>query len=220
MFADPRYFATDNCLLYQPFICGSTVLVYAYNFYGRKLVIETRSVSINRYELREDRKKEEVQTAAHMDALKRDIVRFIGLSASSSSAVNSVVGGGCGRHGNQILSRPSSVDRGDGSPAVRPAPAPPMNGQFGQAAAVGVGNGGGSIAAIAPDELDFLKKELATSLRNEIHELVREVAVSSVGGGGVRNIRSSPVTVAGHVTSSLAPPLNTDLYQTHLYTQL
>lgn len=59
-------------------------------------------------------------------------------------------------------------------------------------------------------EMEALRRDIVSSLRAEIRELAREMAT-----GSGQNPRGSPVNPPG-----LVPPLSSELYQTHLYTQL
>jgi len=202
-----------------------------------------------RYELREDRKRVELQTAGHVESLRRDILRFVtslppppqpvvtnSVSSASAGAVYPFTGGGSAgstRHGHRsaTASRHSSIERdvdGGGGGAQGESPAARTCGNCGAGSGYPAGISGTSGA-----DLDAVKREIAVGLRSEIRELVREVALVATGGG--RNAvmaatasMASPVSMgAGVAGSRSAPPrLSTpsqpgaDLYQTHLYTQL
>ena len=174
-----------------------------------------------RYELREDRKRTELQTAGHVESLRRDILRFVGsvppppVAANSVSSVSATAavyppftgggggGGGSSRHGHRsaTASRHSSVERdvvggGEGeSPATSRTC---TNCGAGSGYPAGIG-GGAAAAAAGGTNLDAIKREIAIGLRAEIRELVREVALVATGGG--RNAAlaamASPASVAG-----------------------
>ena len=60
---------------------------------------------------------------------------------------------------------------------------------------------------LSQQEVDNLKREIIGGLRNELREISRDLACG--------NQRSSPVH-----PPALLPPINSELYHTHLYTQL
>ncbi|XP_064637490.1 transient-receptor-potential-like protein isoform X2 [Lineus longissimus] len=62
---------------------------------------------------------------------------------------------------------------------------------------------------LSQNEIETLKNEIVTSLRVEMRELVQEFAMNQ------HNMNSSP----NHLPNIL-PPINSELYHTHLYTQL
>ena len=72
--------------------------------------------------------------------------------------------------------------------------------------------GGGGGSGLSPPDIDLLKQEIVGSLRQEIRELAREMVSLHRQG--------SPVNP--NINPSLIPPPAppSDLYQTHLYTQL
>lgn len=190
----------------------------------RRLILNRRDVGFGcRYELREDRKRTELQTAGHVESLRRDILRFVGsvppppVAANSVSSVSATAavyppftgggggGGGSSRHGHRsaTASRHSSVERdvvggGEGeSPATSRTC---TNCGAGSGYPTGIGGGAASAAAAAGGtNLDAIKREIAIGLRAEIRELVREVALVATGGG--RNAAlaamASPASVAG-----------------------
>ncbi len=63
---------------------------------------------------------------------------------------------------------------------------------------------------LSQGEIDTLKREIVTSLRTEMRELAREMVHMNP-----QNPRGSPVNAP-----NLLPPINSELYHTHLYTQL
>lgn len=63
---------------------------------------------------------------------------------------------------------------------------------------------------LSQSELETLKREIVTSLRNEMRELAREMSSANQ-----QTARGSPVN-----PPTLLPPINSELYHTHLYTQL
>ena len=63
---------------------------------------------------------------------------------------------------------------------------------------------------LSQNEVESLKREIVTSLRQELRDLAREVANMNMP-----NARGSPVN-----PPTLLPPINSELYHTHLYTQL
>jgi len=202
-----------------------------------------------RYELREDRKRVELQTAGHVESLRRDILRFVtslppppvfANSVSSASAVTvcpfTAAGGGSTRHAHRsaTASRHSSVERevgGSGGGVEGESPAPRTCGNCGAGSGYPAG-----ISGTTGADLDAVKREIALGLRTEIRELVREVALVATGGGqnavmAATAGMASPVSMGvGGPGSRSAPPrlptpsqpsaVGADLYQTHLYTQL
>ena len=74
----------------------------------------------------------------------------------------------------------------------------------------GVG-GGGQGSVLSASDIDILKQEIVGSLRQEIRELAREMVVTLHRQG-------SPVNPNPGLIPPPQPP--SDLYQTHLYTQL
>jgi len=183
-----------------------------------------------RYELREDRKRAELQTAGHVESLRRDILRFVGappppppLVANSTASVYPFTGrAGSARHGHRSAgaSRHSSVERevggGDGEPAAEAAVvAPRPCGNCGAGAGYPPGLTGTAAVGLGTD-LDAVKREIALGLRAEIRELVREVALVATGGGrGAAGAGaaagSSPASVAaaGPGSRSAPPRLST-----------
>ena len=63
---------------------------------------------------------------------------------------------------------------------------------------------------LSQGEIDTLKREIVTGLRSEMRELAREMMQVTA-----QNARGSPVNAP-----NLLPPINSELYHTHLYTQL
>ncbi len=63
---------------------------------------------------------------------------------------------------------------------------------------------------LSQGEIETLKREIVTGLRSELRELAREMSNTNN-----QNARGSPVN-----PPSLLPPINSELYHTHLYTQL
>lgn len=148
-----------------------------------------------RYELRDDRKRVEQQTAGQVESLRRDILRFVSsmpphpvvansVSSASAAAVYPFTGGSSAttRHGHRsaTASRHSSVERDVGGGGA-------VEGESPKARTCGnCGAGSGYPAAIsgtAGADLDAVKREIAIGLRTEIRELVREVALVATGGG-------------------------------------
>lgn len=198
-----------------------------------------------------------------MESLRRDILRFLGpappppppplqppppatnsVSSASAIAVYPFTGGAAAataRHRSAATtSRHSSVERDvvggvdTESPAATAATRTCGNCGAGSGYPVGIS---GTPAAVAVDQLDAIKREIAIGLRAEIRELVREVALVATGSSGRNAVMAaaatataSPVSVVGTAIggSRSAPPrmstpsqaLGADLYQTHLYTQL
>src|SRR6218665_950288 len=132
-----------------------------------------------------------MQMTLNMENLKRDIMRFIGTCTGQGHARHPV---------SLAMSRNSSVERSDGSPGC-------------SAGGGSAGEKEGKGAVMGPDELQAFKREIVTSLKGELQELAREMALATG-----HNARSSPINPPP--MSSLAPNLTSELYQTHLYTQL
>ena len=162
-----------------------------------------------RYELREDRKKETMRTTSHMDNLRRDIRQTFHHQASSQSV-------------------PSFSDL----PYPPSYPYPPGPGP-------GTGQSGGyrcspSHGLLSRSEVEQLKKELVSELKNEVRAATRQLLAACVygghngivgGGGGVAGGgRGVDAGVGSHLGEMPAPQtvpqLRSELYHTHLYTQL
>ena len=162
-----------------------------------------------RYELREDRKKETMRTTSHMDSLRRDIRQSFHHQACSQSV-------------------PSFSDL----PYPPSYPYPPGPGP-------GTGQSGGyrsspSHGLLSRSELEQLKKELVSELKNEVRAATRQLMAACVygghngvvggGGGGGGGGRGVDAVVGSHLGEMPAPQtvpqLRSELYHTHLYTQL
>ena len=63
---------------------------------------------------------------------------------------------------------------------------------------------------LSQGEIETLKREIVSGLRTEMRELAREMMQMNA-----QNARGSPVNAP-----NLLPPINSELYHTHLYTQL
>ena len=157
--------------------------------------------------MREDRKKLELQTSAYIETLKRDILRYISASGHVTAKSHPV-----------MQQRMSSLDRPAGaSSGVPDGPAPAYPGSGGGGGSGGGAGGGGAIASQPlRDQVDYLRREIVGSVRDEMFELVRQMTLQAPDGAGRSlALKTSPASM------SLAPPVgDTDLYQTHLYTQL
>jgi len=166
----------------------------------------------------------ELQTAGHVESLRRDILRFVGslpppqpvvansLSSASAAAVYPFTAGGGGgstRHGHRSVSasRHSSVERDDGG-------AGGIEGQSPAARTCGnCGAGSGypaGISGTAGADMDAVKREIAIGLRSEIRELVREVALVATGGGrnavvAATAAMASPGSIGGGVGAGIGP---------------
>lgn len=158
-----------------------------------------------RYELREDRKKETMRTTSHMDSLRRDIRQSFHHQACSQSV-------------------PSFSDL----PYPPSYPYPPGPGP-------GTGQSGGyrsspSHGLLSRSELEQLKKELVSELKNEVRAATRQLMAACVygghngvvgGGGGGRGVDAVVGSHLGEMPApQTVPQLRSELYHTHLYTQL
>ena len=186
-----------------------------------------------RYELREDRKRAELQTAGHVESLRRDILRFVGslpppppqpvqvtnsLSSAAATALYPFSGGASTRHhGHRSVSasRHSSVERDEVAGGVcgveGQSPAARTCGNCGAGSGYPAGISGSSAGA----DLDAVKREIAIGLRSEIRELVREVALVATGGGRNAVVQAataaamaSPGSIGGGAVSSSVGPGN------------
>lgn len=73
--------------------------------------------------------------------------------------------------------------------------------------------GGGMYPGTSQNDLDYLKRDIIMGLRSEIREIAREMSRQQTEApAGGRGLSLDP--------STLVPPMNSELYQTHLYTQL
>ena len=97
-----------------------------------------------------------------------------------------------------------------------PPPPAPGWGESGDVPVSQPGSGTGNF--LTQSELECLKREIVSSLRGELKDLAREISVGGAPGGSSGGpTRGSPATAAHHPS---LPPLNSELYHTHLYTQL
>lgn len=232
-------------------------------------------VSSFRYELRDDRRRAEMQTASQVESLKRDILLLVGsVSSSSTTAGPSAAvalptssfagdspavgagfrsmssGGGLpssSRHVRPAYSRHSSAERDVGLAAGSPTTAgipPSAVLRGGGCAHCGASNpvslspcgggGGGAAASIGPGAVPFpspivlnaVKQEIAASLRADIRELAREMASALAAGNPVDHAmmfqQQGPMQQQQQqqLLGSPAELAASELYQTHLYTQL
>jgi len=185
-----------------------------------------------RYELREDRKRMELQTAGHVESLRRDILRFVGSLPAPVQPVpvtNSLSSAGGATtalysfsrhhasHRSMSASRHSSVERDDvtggaGAGGVdTQSPAARSCGNCG----AGSGYPAGITGSTAGADLDAVKREIAIGLRSEIRELVREVALVATGGGRNAVVQAataaamaSPASISGGAVSGSVGPGN------------
>lgn len=141
-----------------------------------------------------------------MENLKRDILRFIGTShhhPPPSSHNNGPSGPGPSGPGPQsvTLSRDSSVDdKIDDMGSYRSSSGP---------------------THLLPDDLSQLRRDIVRSLRAELADVAREMSSHhSNERGGRATSAAASAPLSSQTPPALAIPANSELYHTHLYTQL
>ncbi|XP_070196707.1 transient-receptor-potential-like protein [Littorina saxatilis] len=164
-----------------------------------------QDISSLRFELREDRKKETMRTTNHMDSLRRDIRQTLFKPSSTSHAVQ----------------RPPSFSNDHPAYPYQPGPGPDQGAAFESSPSHGL---------LSRSELDQLRKELVTELKDEIRTATRHMMAvcmysghNGVSGGGHsgRGVEGRAGHQGGTMPAPQAvPQLQSDLYHTHLYTQL
>ncbi|XP_059469179.1 transient-receptor-potential-like protein [Neocloeon triangulifer] len=175
-----------------------------------------QDISSLRYELREDRKRESARTSAHLDTIKKDIVRSVRSSLPASP---------------QTLPPPQqrSFDLGmlrAHHPVVDlqvpPPPPQPLlpHSLHGSMASAGLYGSTASTAPLretAPETLEALKRDIIASVRAELRDALREMAMQAAPAAPSMQSPAMPPPV---IRPPVPPPPPNDLYQTHLYTQL
>jgi hypothetical protein len=163
-------------------------------------------------------------------------------AGSTGPALGGAVSTSQPRHVHSDYSRHSSAEReataviglGDSPTTMAPQPPPPIVAGSGSSSA-GFQRSLGSCASCgapagaaaspcpafsAPTTLNAIKREIAASLRADIRELVREMAaMMAVGQVDHHSLVTSSAAAGLHQLGSPSG-LASDLYQTHLYTQL
>ncbi|GFS15873.1 transient-receptor-potential-like protein [Elysia marginata] len=200
-----------------------------------------QDISSLRFELREDRKREVIRTTGHMDSLRRDlnqsIVRlspipstigttplvspipyFDNPALSQTSVSPSLAGSKFGRTQLDLHLGPQQSSHPSSNPNLL---APPVfDGRSSYSLATHSSfDGEASDARQLHSSLDFdcLKAEIVTGIRQEIRDALYQTL--SVGSKQAAQPPGHTNTVAGSGAISL-PPSSSDLYHTHLYTQL
>ncbi|KAL8573436.1 hypothetical protein ACOMHN_032451 [Nucella lapillus] len=191
-----------------------------------------QDISSLRFELREDRKKESLRNTGHMDNLRRDLrhsfLHFTPPSHPSSS--------------QPLPPRGYSAFQDPAHPSSSSCPYPYIPGP-------GPGGSGSSSPAyhhrhqglLSRSEVEMLKKELVSELREEVRIMTKQILSACLpragngmvvggrgggggggGGGGERNHpHPHPHPHSGMVPEPQAvPQLHSELYHTHLFTQL
>nr|CFW94249.1 Eka-Trp1 protein [Euperipatoides kanangrensis] len=146
-----------------------------------------QDISSLRYELREDRKRESARSSGQVEGIKRDLIRTLRSNGQnwSTASLSAVMPNPCSGSTPIITANPkipSPINTGPLMPHVH------------------------SVSLHSQSDADFLRREIISSLRIEIRELIREIHQSS---------RNSPIQ-----PPALLPTINSELYHTHLYTQL
>ncbi|XP_045127636.1 transient-receptor-potential-like protein isoform X4 [Portunus trituberculatus] len=113
-----------------------------------------QDISSLRYELREDRKRETARAYGQMDSIKKDILRLLKQSGRVGSRGREAESGG-------------TAGGASGNPVVVTTPAAPC-----PACSQTQGNLTGCL--LAPQEMDYLRKEIVSSLRNELRDMLRD----------------------------------------------
>ena len=141
------------------------------------------------------------------ETLKRDLMRFISTTNSAGGGARGAIGRNQVTYQPTASSRQSSLDRNENSPAT--------------GRSVGFQDGG----FLFSEDLNNLRRDIVSSVRAELQEIFREMGGGTRGGGtrvsrGVR--QAAPGESPGNPSpaSSLVPQSGSDLYETHLYTQL
>ncbi|CAB3374374.1 Hypothetical predicted protein [Cloeon dipterum] len=188
-----------------------------------------QDISSLRYELREDRKRESARTSAHLDTIKKEIVRSVRSSLPTPP---------------QTLPPPQqrSFDLGmlrAHHPVVDlqvPPPPPPLlqHSLHGSMASTGLCGSSSSTAAmrsesvppVGAETLESLKREIVASVRAELRDALRELAMQASVPSAMASPALShgpplpPPLIRPPVPPPAPPPPPCDLYKTHLYTQL
>ena len=149
-----------------------------------------------RYELREDRKRESARTTGHIDNLKKDIIRSI-KSQSVGMSMNML------RTGQPNRGHSQGNAAGDNN--HRPAAFSPSLPSHERSAS---GVPGSVCPSLLLDSVDMedLKQDIIRSLKLELRDIARDLITVS--------------EQARQAQSSGTLPISSELYQTHLYTQL
>lgn len=138
-------------------------------------------ISLHRYELREDRKRECARTSSHMDCLRQDIVHTLrGVSPTSSPRLHNL---------QKVNSSTSISNFGNSYQNLN------NNNSFGN---------NSYPSMLSQQDLDYLKWELMSGLRSEVKDA----------------IQSCLQTQAPPPPPPMMSSMGSDLYHTHLYTQL
>ena len=99
---------------------------------------------------------------------------------------------------------------GSGPPEREPRDSSTERGRDGKMAPLSPTLPHSSSGILSYNEMETLKREIVAGIRAEMRELAREMANLNL-----QNARGSPVN-----PPQLLPPINSELYHTHLYTQL
>lgn len=156
------------------------------------------TIFIFRYELREDRKRETARNTGQIDSIKRDIIR----SLSGSQMLGPIT--------------PSSTS---------PPPTEPRNVRSVDDMTADDSRDRLAVSSLtlSTHDIEIIRKEVVLGVQNELKALLKEMQTQAVMGhqpphmapphpqSGVRLHPSLPPAV---------PTVTSDLYQTHLFTQL
>lgn len=159
-----------------------------------------QDISSLRYELREDRKRETARASGHIDSLKRDIIHTLRGSSPNSSPLLS-----------------SNMDKGQ-----QPQPQQHQQQQHyhqqqqqqqqqlqqQQQQQSQQTHHPNALSLLSTQDIDNLKRGIVSSIKNEIRDAISEA------------IQQSSLNINNNITPLVLPSMNSELYHTHLYTQL
>eukprot|EP00106_Octopus_bimaculoides_P009655 XP_014777097.1 PREDICTED: SUN domain-containing protein 2-like [Octopus bimaculoides] len=152
-----------------------------------------QDISSLRYELREDRKREAARASGHIDSLKRDIIHSLRGSSPNSSPLRS-----------------SSIDKGQQLQQyhVPQTQQQQTHAQQQQQQSQQQQQQSSSLSLLTQQDLESLKRGIVSSIKNEMREVIAEA------------IQQSTANLNNNTPPLVLPSINSELYHTHLYTQL
>ncbi|KAK3740746.1 hypothetical protein RRG08_048988 [Elysia crispata] len=191
-----------------------------------------QDISSLRFELREDRKREMVRTTGHMDSLRRDLNQSIArLSPIPSSAGTTPLISPAPYLENTTPSHASlSSSHAESKFGLRPGQhlnhtsnsnflAPPVfdgRSSFSLATHSSFDGEASEMRQLHSSfDFDCLKADIVASVRHEIREALHQTL-----SAGCNQTAQSPGQNTSVSSAISLPPSSTDLYHTHLYTQL
>ncbi|XP_042898061.1 transient-receptor-potential-like protein isoform X2 [Parasteatoda tepidariorum] len=161
-----------------------------------------QDISSLRYELREDRKRESARNTGHIDSIKRDIIRslsgsqMLGPMTPSSTSPPPIDHRMAVRSVDDVTDERETRDR---------LILPPLT--------------------LSNQDIDLIRKEVVVGVQNELKALLKELQAQNAAANQIHQ----PTHVPPHPQQGMrlhpnlppaVPDLASDLYQTHLFTQL